>query len=186
MSRSCYAIDRPMKVPSDIDKLSIRRATPDDADMIAQIYNETISARINTMDLTPKTADDIRKQMDSFEELEEILVLKRLGAVIGWGIIKKYSPRIGYRFAAETSVFLRKTEIRKGYGTHLKSAVIDRCRELGYHHLVAKIWATNTASIEYNTRLGYEMVGIQKEIGYVDGEWRDVAIMQLLLGDDNP
>jgi phosphinothricin acetyltransferase len=175
-----------MDTTKDMQRILVRDAQKSDSQVIAKIYNETIGSRINTMDLTLKTAKDIITQMEAFDDRETILVLERSNTVIGWGIIKKYSPRIGYRFAAETSVFLRKTEIRKGYGTHLKSAVIDRCRELGYHHLVAKIWATNTASIEYNTRLGYEMVGIQKEIGYVDGEWRDVAIMQLLLGDDNP
>jgi L-amino acid N-acyltransferase YncA len=28
---------------------------------------------------------------------------------------------------------------------------------------------------------GFELVGIQREIGRVDGVWRDVAIMQCLL-----
>ena len=41
--------------------------------------------------------------------------------------------------------------------------------------------ATNTAAIEYNRRLGYETVGIQKRIGKVDGRYVDVCIMQRLL-----
>lgn len=170
-----------MKIPIDIEELTIRDATVADAATIAEIYNETIASRTNTMDLTLKTPEVIGDQIRSFDERETILILERTGTVIGWGIIKKYSPRIGYRFAAETSVFIRKSEIRKGYGSYLKAAVIDRCREFGYHHLVARIWASNTASIEYNKRLGYEMVGIQREIGYVDGQWRDVAVMQLVL-----
>ena len=39
----------------------------------------------------------------------------------------------------------------------------------------------NQISIAYNLKLGYTMVGIQKEIGYVNGKYCDVAIMQLLL-----
>ena len=167
--------------PPVAPKLQVRDATIEDAQAIADIFNETIGSRRNTMDLTLKTAVDIENKIRGFDEREVILVLVRDGGVIGWGIIKKYSARVGYRFAAETSVFLRRSEIRKGYGTYLKSLVIDRCRELGYHHLVARIWASNTASIEYNKRLGYEMVGVQREIGFVDGEWRDVAVMQLVL-----
>ena len=47
--------------------------------------------------------------------------------------------------------------------------------------MVAKIYAKNEASIEYNRKLGYEIVGTQKEIGYVGGEWLDVTIMQLII-----
>ena len=41
----------------------------------------------------------------------------------------------------------------------------------------------NVASIEYNKRLGYEVVGVQKEIGIIDCRWQDVVIMQLVLDD---
>jgi phosphinothricin acetyltransferase len=63
----------------------------------------------------------------------------------------------------------------------LKRALLDRARAWGYHHLVAKIVADNVASLEYNRRFGYTVVGTQREVGYIDGAWRDVTIMQLIL-----
>ena len=45
-------------------------------------------------------------------------------------------------------------------------------------HLVAKIWARNEVSVSYNLKLGYEIVGVQRKIGFVNGEWVDVVIMQ--------
>lgn len=60
---------------------------------------------------------------------------------------------------------------------------MGRCRELNYHHLVAKIFAVNETSIKYNERLGYTIVGQQKEIGWKDGQWTDVVIMQYLFRD---
>ena len=171
---------------SDGDQLVMRDATVADAAVIAEIYNETAEARYGTMDLVLKTPAIMASQIRSFDRRETIMLLERNREVIGWGIIKKYSPRIGYQFCGETSVFLRHSEIRKGYGSYIKSALIERCKVYGYHHLVARIWASNTASIEYNKRRGYEMVGIQREIGYVDGEWQDVAVMQLVLDDVPP
>ena len=64
--------------------------------------------------------------------------------------------------------------------------MIERCRAYGYHHLVAKILADNTRSIEYNLRFGYERVGVQREIGFKNGHWQDVAILQLVLDDVAP
>ena len=177
--------DRPPP-PPDAARLVLREATPDDAAAIAEIYNETIRTGYGTMDATPKTAADIRVQMAGFTKREVYLLLERDGEGIGWGIIKRYSDRPGYRFCCETSVYLRHAEVRKGYGSFIKRGVIERCKVYGYHHLVAKIWASNTASIEYNKNFGYELVGIQRAIGYMNGQWQDIALMQLVLDDVPP
>ena len=72
---------------------------------------------------------------------------------LGWAIIKRYSDREGYRFAAETAVYLDPAHLGKGYGKQMKRFLIDESRAMGYHHLVAKIFATNEVSIAYNLRL---------------------------------
>ena len=55
------------------------------------------------------------------------------------------------------------------------------CKDLNYRHLVAKILGDNQSSIAYNQRLGYTIVGTQKEVGFRDGKWQDVVIMQYLI-----
>ena len=172
--------------PSNGENLVLRDATPADAAVIADIYNETIRTGYGTMDAELKTAEDIRRQIAGFTKREVYLLLERDGEAIGWGIIKRYSDRPGYRFCCETSVYLRHAEIRKGYGSYIKRGVIERCKAYGYHHLVAKIWASNTASIEYNKKFGYEVVGIQREIGHMNGQWQDIAILQCVLADVPP
>ena len=142
------------------------------------------------MDDEPKSAEDILGWLRGFNSRECLLVLddeSSSGAsVVGWGIIKKYSDRNGYRFACETAVYLRRDQVGRGLGTHIKKALIARCRQLGYRHLVAKIFAENEASIRYNLKLGYEKVGIQRGIGFKNGRFLDVAILQLLLDDSAP
>jgi len=164
----------------------IRDCGPEDAPAIAAIYNEHIRAGVSTMDTEEKTVAGMAKLMAEFNDRETILILANDTEIRGWGIIKRYSDRIGYRVCCETSVYLRGDQVRKGYGTRMKKALIARCKEWGYHHLVAKIFAVNSGSIEYNKRLGYEVVGRQREIGYRDGKWQDVVIMQLILDDVPP
>jgi len=168
------------------DGTRLRDATGDDAAAIADIYNESIRLGGATMDEEEKTAAEVRRQIEGFSARETILVLEGGAGMIGWGIIKRYSDRAGYRFCCETSVYLRRDEVGRGYGPRIKKALIERCRQYGYHHLVAKIFADNVRSIEYNLRLGYEMVGIQREIGFKKGHWQDVAILQLVLDDVPP
>lgn len=168
------------------EALALRDATPGDAAAIAEIYNQSIVAANATMDDKPKTAADIRRQMAAFTNRETYTILERDGELIGWGLIKLYSPRSGYSRCAETSVYLDQSEVRRGYGSFIKRALIERCKEYGYHHLIARVWADNAASIEYNRGFGYEIVGIQREIGYIDGHWQDIAVLQLVLEDVGP
>lgn len=129
----------------------------------------------------PVTAGDIAAEIDRFGAREGYLVLDVEGTVVGWGVLKRYSARTGYRFAGETSVYLRRDRRGRGYGTRLQRALLELARRHGYHHLVAKIWASNAASIAMHEKLGFEVVGVQREIGWVGGRWRDVAILQCLL-----
>ncbi len=148
---------------------------------IADIYNEHIQLKSSTMEERVFDTSKIQEWVEAFNDREELLILKRGQLNIGWAIIKKYSDRAGYRFACETAVYLRGNETRKGYGSFVKKALIERCKALNYHHLVAKIFAINTASIQYNLKLGYEIVGRQKEIGFKNGKWTDVVIMQYII-----
>ncbi len=152
--------------------------------MIAEIYNESIRARDATMQMTYKTEADIEAMIEGLTERERLLVIESGDSVQGWGILKRYSDREGYRFACETSVYMRRAIAgkRTGMGTALQSALMNLARELGYHHIVVKIWATNQISIRMHEKFGFEMVGIQREIGFSDGRWQDVAIMQYVFG----
>ncbi len=153
-----------------------------DFESVADIYNEYILLGNVTMEESLYDYDRVKKWVEGFDESEKILVLKNAqGRVIGWGVVKKYSEREGYKTACETSVYLTQQECGKGYGTMLKKHLIEECKKVGYHHIVAKIFASNTSSIEYNLKLGYEMVGRQKEIGYKNGHWQDVVILQYLI-----
>ena len=165
----------------NIPEATIRNATRADATAIAEIYNQSIAVGDATMDESLWTPAHVRSLMQGHSDREGFIVLERAGLVLGWSIYKRYSHRAGYRFAGETATYLLRTETGRGYGTRLKKAVLECCRRAGYHHLVAKVIADNATSIDYNLRLGYEIVGTQREIGFRNGKWIDVIILQLVL-----
>ncbi|MEM1179158.1 MAG: N-acetyltransferase family protein [Acidobacteriota bacterium] len=169
------------------DAPRLRAARPEDAVRIAEIYNESVAVGDATMEETPWTAESVSSMMERFSDREGVFMLvDAVGDTLGWGVIKRYSDREGYRFACETAVYLPRESVGRGLGSRIKAGLIDQCRVWGYHHLVAKIFAKNQASIEYNRKFGYELVGVQRQIGYKNGQWQDVAILQLVLDDDAP
>ena len=161
--------------------LLIRTANAENFGRIASIYNESITNGQITMDEELKHEGHITAWVAGFSDREHLYEVLRNEEVIGWGLIKRYSDREGYRFACETSVYLTESETGKGYGKQVKEVLIEECRTFQYRHLVAKIMAHNEKSIAYNARLGYTTVGVQKDIGFRDGEWQDVVIMQYII-----
>lgn len=164
-----------------MEKVFIRTATLNDCKALALINNEHIQKGESSMETELKTTEYFIDLLNNFDGRELIQCLVNEEEVIGWGIIKKYSDRPGYSTSCETTIYLRSNKLRMGYGSQMKISLIKKCKELGYHHLVAKIFATNTASIAYNRKLGYEIVGTQREVGNINGKWIDVIIMQLIL-----
>jgi phosphinothricin acetyltransferase len=166
-------------VPSG--SVRVRRALEVDADVVAEIYTESIRARDSTMDTEPFTRRDVEVLLERLGKRDALFVLDHEDAVRGWGMVKSYSDRPGYRTACETSVYLRRSHLRRGFGRRLQDELHRFAEDAGYHHIVTKIWADNAGSIAFHAACGFSLVGIQREIGLVDGVRRDVAIMQRLL-----
>ena len=158
----------------------LRDAVTADAESIARIQRQSVDAMDSTM-AAPASTEDIVTQLQCMGPREVWLVVEEPEGVVGWGVVKKYSPRPGYDLCCETSIFLDRSLRGRGLGRPMQQELLDRAVALGYHHVVAKIWADNAGSIRFHERFGYEMVGVQREIGWVGGQWRDVAIMQLIL-----
>ena len=169
------------KTSPEIAPAIFREAKSTDAVHIARIYNHYIHNGETTLDPVEKTEAGVRLQLIQMAPREAIMVMEYTGQCIGWGAIKAYSQRPGYHTTCETSIYLDPDYRNRGLGKRLKSQLIEKCRHFGYHHLVAKITTQNQACIALNRQLGYEQVGIQREIGYVNGRWIDVVIMQLVL-----
>ena len=112
----------------------IEKATAADFQSIADIYNEHIALGNATMDDTPKQAHDIAQWEADFNDREGLFVLKGSRRVLGWGIIKRYSDREGYRFACETAVYLTHDELGKGYGSLMKKHLSGLSRCFGACH----------------------------------------------------
>jgi len=165
-------------VPKAIPELRIRPAAAPDCEAIADAYNDAIRGGRSTMDTELFSAEYYQQRLEGMNDREALIVAEVEGRIVGWGVVKLYSDRPGYRHACETSVYVRDVEQGRGYGSKLYGAVIDKARASGYRHLVAKILAVNQESIEFHVRFGFEVVGRQRGIGLLNGVPHDVVIMQ--------
>jgi phosphinothricin acetyltransferase len=59
--------------------------------------------------------------------------------------------------------------------------VIGIARDSGFHSMIARIEASGTASRALHEACGFQLVGIEREVGRKFNRWLDVAVMQLML-----
>jgi L-amino acid N-acyltransferase YncA len=165
--------------------LLVRPACLNDCPQLAEVYQESLDCVDSSMEVHT-SPENFEAQLAAFSARECMLVLQVKQQIQGWGVVKKYSDRVGYRVSCETSIYFRRSATGKGFGTKLQAALMEKVREFGYHHIVARIWTSNTGSIRFHQAFGYKLVGVQKEVGYLHGQWRDVSILQCLLSEVGP
>jgi phosphinothricin acetyltransferase len=61
--------------------------------------------------------------------------------------------------------------------------VIAAARAAGMHSMIAAVEASNTGSIALHELLGFVEVGRLPQAGLKYGEWLDLVLMQLMLGE---
>lgn len=156
-----------------------RAATPDDAPAITEIYNQGIADRIATFETRPRTPEDIRAWFA--ETRFPVVVAEQDGQVIAFASTSLYRPRDCYAGIAEYSVYVARDARGHGAGRAAMLALIDAARAAGFWKLVSRIFVENASSRALMRALGFREVGIYEKHGQLDGVWRDVVIVELLL-----
>lgn len=103
--------------------------------------------------------------------------------VLGYASFGDWRAWDGYRHTVEHSVYVRADQRGNGLGKALMIELINRARHLGKHVMIAGIEGSNTGSIRLHEKLGFEQVGLLKQVGAKFGTWLDLAFLQLTLDD---
>ena len=97
--------------------ISIRPATPQDADAIAAIYAPYVTDTTISFEVTPPTPQEISERMATTLSTHPYLVLEEEGEVRGYAYAGRFSGRAAYDWSAEVSIYLDQARRGKGMGT---------------------------------------------------------------------
>jgi phosphinothricin acetyltransferase len=162
--------------------VTIRDARPADAARIAAIYNQGIAERGATFETAERTPVDVRDWIG--DPGRPLLVAERGdGAVAGFARVAPYSDRPVYRGIGEYSVYLDGDARGAGLGRALLEALLVRAEATGHWKLTSRLFPENAASRALAAACGFREVGVHERHARLDGAWRDVIVVERLLGD---
>jgi phosphinothricin acetyltransferase len=158
--------------------VNARAATPADAGAIARIYNQGIEDRVATFETRLRAAADIAPWFDG---RHPVVVVEANGEVVAFAATSAYRRRECYAGIAEFSVYVAREARGHGAGRLAMEALIEAAAQAGFWKLVSRIFPENAASLALCRSLGFREVGTYQRHAQLDGAWRDVVIVELLL-----
>lgn len=160
--------------------LNIRPATADDTPAIAAVYAPHVADGYASFEAQPPSAAEFADRIAA-RPLLPWLVAEEGGAVAGFAYASLHRSRAAYRWSADVSVYLAEAARGRGVGRALYERLLPEVRGLGYVSAFAGIALPNAASIGLHEALGFTPVGVYRNVGFKQGEWRDVGWWQLAL-----
>jgi phosphinothricin acetyltransferase len=156
----------------------VRAARAEDAGAVAAIYNAGIRERSSTFETREREPAEMAERIASDAVF---LVAEAAGRVAGFAATSPYSGRDVYAGIAECSVYVDSELRGGGLGTRLLEALAVEAEGARFHKLLGKLFASNEASTRLVARCGFRVVGTHVRHGRLDGQWRDVILVERVL-----
>jgi phosphinothricin acetyltransferase len=148
---------------------------------MAAIFNQGIRERVATFETRKQTPDAMRELADSGAP---VLVSELDGQVVAWAKVGPYDDAHSYYSGVgEATLYVDASARRRGIGRDLMDALAAEAERRGFHKLVGKIFTSNEASIAMVLACRWREVGVHRRHGRLDGEWKDVLVVERLVGE---
>lgn len=162
--------------------MRVRPATLSDAESIRAIYNYEVIHTTATFDLVPRSLVEQQDWLTARSGAFTALVAEGDdGLVAGFASLSPYKERAAYRTTVEDSVYVSRAAQGRGIGRLLVADALNVAAAHGFHAVIARIEASGVASRKLHGACGFDLVGVEREVGRKFGKWLDVAVMQCLL-----
>jgi phosphinothricin acetyltransferase len=98
--------------------------------------------------------------------------------MLGYVYAIHHRERAAYRWSVDTTVYVRQGRQRRGIGRALYTSLLAMLPLQGYFSAFAGVTLPNPASVGLHEALGFQPVGVYRQVGFKCGVWHDVAWFQ--------
>lgn len=169
---------------------TIRLASTADAADIHAIYAPIVQNTAISFEVVPPIVDELADRIRSTTERWPWLVCKQDECLLGYAYAGEHRTRAAYQWAVDVSVYVAPDAQRGGVGRALYTALLSALPLQGFYTAYAGIALPNAASVGLHEALGFQPVGVYRQVGYKLSAWHDVGWWQrslrLRIGEPDP
>ena len=159
----------------------LRETGSADAPALARVYAHAVLHGIGTFEETPPPPAEMERRRGEAAGygLPHLVATGPGGEVLGFGYCSPFRTRWGYRWTAETALYVDPDAHGCGVGGRLLAELVARCEAMGLRQLIAVVGGSeNAASIAVHARHGFVCAGVLPHVGVKLGRWVDVVLMR--------
>ncbi|MCB1009784.1 MAG: N-acetyltransferase [Acidobacteria bacterium] len=155
--------------------------TPEDRRPILEIFNHHVETSFAAYPDAPVPDGFYDRLLEMCRGYPNVAVRDESGEVVGFGLLRAYSPMGSFAKTAEITYFLRESCTGSGIGARLLEHLLERGRAQGLRQVLASVSSRNEGSLRFHERHGFVECGRFRGIGFKRGEPFDVVYLQRAL-----
>ncbi len=159
--------------------VKIRLASTNDAPQILEIYSPIVRHTHISFEHVVPGSSEIAARIATTLRQYPWLVCELEARIAGYAYASAFRSREAYQWTTETTVYVREGCQRRGVARALYTSLLAILREQGYRSAIGVIALPNKASIRAHETLGFQEIGVFKNVGFKAGAWRDTGWWQL-------
>jgi L-amino acid N-acyltransferase YncA len=160
---------------------TLRLATEDDAEEVLAIYAPFCRDTPVSFEMREPTVAEMRQRIAKTVKSFPWLVCADGGQILGYAYASPHRERAAYGWSVDVSVYIREGLRRQGLGRALYTSLFGLLRLQGFYNALAGTTLPNPGSVGLHQAMGFQPVGVYRNIGFKCGAWHDVAWWQLVL-----
>ncbi len=169
--------------------MTIRNATPDDAEALLAIYGPYVEQTAITFEIERPTVQEFRRRIIDISKEYPYLVAEQDGRIAGYTYAHRLRERAAYNHCVEMTIYLDRNYRHSGIGKPLYEELERRLLSMGKINLYASITWTDVEneylthdSVSFHSKMGYTKAGHFHKCGHKFNRWFDMIWMEKIIG----
>ena len=159
----------------------IRAVRIDDAKQLADLYNYYVRNTLITFEEVELSEADYQERIKKISADYPFLVYEQNDEILGFAYGMKWRERSAYRYALESSVYVKQDSFGQGIGSKLYTELFIHLKAQGCKQVIGVITLPNETSVHMHERFGFIKAAHFKSVGIKFNTWCDVGFWQLSL-----
>lgn len=153
--------------------MKLRFAEQGDVPALLEIYGCYIKTDV-TFEYQLPSQEEFSHRVEAVCGLYPYLVAEENGQIQGYAYAHRIGERAAYEWGAELSIYLKPEAAGLGLGEKLYTALEKLLRLQGVRTVYGLVASPNPASQRLHEKMGFRVMGVQRNAGYKNGRWIDL------------